>query len=278
MINVIYNRDKNLTRVEFSNLTAVKEHLPIRVEFKNIITDKVEYEASLIDNCWAEWCGAELITDVLFWSADGSLLHHHPWDVTVDGDEIEKMLWYYVKARYIGGNRSKGLVIGSHDGRNGHWIYSVKSGLTDATLIDGSEMQFNELVNNWKSFPNVEFKNSIITTDGENVEWYTGGEGYTDTIVPELINSWLDESKITKTSRTSISINELMRDKNYDWLHLDVEGIDGDLILCLENKPNVIVYESMNLDPVMTAKLNLWFVENSYSVVECRGNTIAIKK
>ena len=146
-----------------------------------------------------------------------------------------------------------------------------RSGLTDATLIDGSEMQFNELVNNWKSFPNVEFKNSIITTDGENVEWYTGGEGYTDTIVPELINSWLDESKITKTSRTSISINEMMRDKNYDWLHLDVEGIDGDLILCLENKPNVIVYESMNLDPVMTAKLNLWFVENSYSVVECRG-------
>jgi uncharacterized protein YxjI len=69
-----------------------------------------------------------------------------------------------------------------------------------------------------------------------------------------------------------------MKDKNYDWLHLDVEGIDGDLILALENKPNVIIYESMNLDQLMKAKLNLWFVENSYEVTEYNGNTIAIKK
>jgi hypothetical protein len=68
-----------------------------------------------------------------------------------------------------------------------------------------------------------------------------------------------------------------MKDKNYDWLHLDVEGIDGDLILVLKNKPNVIIYESMNLDKIMEAKLNLWFIENSYKVTECNGNTIAVK-
>ena len=278
MINVTYNRDKNSTRVELSNLSAVREHLPIQVQFKNIITGDVEYEAHLTDNSWAEWCGAELITDVVFWSSKGNLLHHHKWDVTVDGDEIEKMLWYYIMARHTNGQMSKGLVIGSHDGRNGHWIYPVKAMFTDALLVDGSEMQFKELSKTYKNFPNVKLKNSIITTDGENVEWYTGGEGYTDTVVPDLIKSWLDESKITKTSRTSIAINDLMKDQNYDWLHLDVEGIDGDLILCLDHKPNVIIYESMNLDQLMQAKLNLWFIQNSYTAIECRGNTIAIKK
>ena len=48
-------------------------------------------------------------------------------------------------------------------------------------------------------------------------------------------------------------------------------------ILTLENKPNVIIYESMNLDKIMEAKLNLWFIENSYETIECNGNTIAIK-
>ena len=188
------------------------------------------------------------------------------------------MLWFYLKARQLNGLKSNGLVIGSHDGRNGHWIYSVKHKLTDATLVDGSDKQYVELTQNYKHNSNIETLNTIVTTDGSYVEWYQGGEGYTDTVVPSLINEWLDSSEITKSYRKSVSINDLMKDKNYDWLHLDVEGIDGDLILALENKPNVIIYESMNLDKIMEAKLNLWFVENSYETIECNGNTIAIKK
>jgi hypothetical protein len=37
MINVIYNRDTNLTRVELNDLTLIKEHLPLKIQFKNII-------------------------------------------------------------------------------------------------------------------------------------------------------------------------------------------------------------------------------------------------
>ena len=133
------------------------------------------------------------------------------------------------------------------------------------------------MVNNYKDNTNVETKNLIVTTDGSDVEWYQGGEGYTDTVVKELIESWVHDCTIVKTHRQSVSINRLMNEDQYDWLHLDVEGIDGDLILALENKPNVIIYESMNLDKIMEAKLNLWFIENSYETIECNGNTIAIK-
>ena len=278
MINITYNRNQNKTKVEVSKLDVIKQHLPLKVQFKNIITDEIHYETELNDYYWAEWCGSELITDVLIYSSNGTLLHECNWDVTVHGDEIEKMLWFYLKARQLNGLKSNGLVIGSHDGRNGHWIYSVKHKLTDATLVDGSDKQYVELTQNYKHNSNIETLNTIVTTDGSYVEWYQGGEGYTDTVVPSLINEWLDSSEITKSYRKSISINDLMKDKNYDWLHLDVEGIDGDLILTLENKPNVIIYESMNLDKIMEAKLNLWFVENSYETIECNGNTIAIKK
>lgn len=277
MINISYNRRKNTTRVDLKNLKAVKNHLPLKIQFKNIITDEIQYETQLTDNCWAEWCGAELITDVLIFSSNGKLLHEHKWDVTVDGDEIEKALWFYLKSRQLEGLESNGLVIGSHDGRNGHWIYSVKNQLSKATLIDGSKKQFIDLCKNYSKYHNTKQLNTIVTTDGSDVEWYVGGEGYTDTIVPSLINAWLDSSQISKSYKQSISINELMSVENYDWLHLDVEGIDGDLILALENKPNVIIYESMNLDHTMEEKLKIWFSVNSYTTIEDNGNTIAIK-
>ena len=278
MINITYDRSINLTRVEANNLQLIKEHLPLKVQFKNIVTGEIHYESELLDYWWTEWKGAEHITDVLIYSSNGTLLHEYKWDVTINGDIHEKMLWFYLKARQLNGLKSNGLVIGSHDGRNGHWIYSVKHKLTDATLVDGSDKQYVELKQNYKDNSNIETLNTIVTIDGSDVEWYQGGEGYTDTIVPSVINSWLDTSEIVKSYRKSVSINDLMKDKNYDWLHLDVEGIDGDLILALENKPNVIIYESMNLDKIMEAKLNLWFVENSYETIECNGNTIAIKK
>jgi hypothetical protein len=278
MIDITYNRSINLTRVEVNNLQLIKEHLPLKVQFKNIISGEIHYESELLDYWWTEWKGAEQITDVLVYSSNGKLLYEHKWDVTINGDIHEKMLWFYLKARQLNGLKSNGLVIGSHDGRNGHWIYPVKYKLTDATLVDGSDKQYVELTQNYKNNSNIETLNTIVTTDGSDVEWYQGGEGYTDTIVPSFINSWLESSEIIKSYRKSVSINDLMKDKNYDWLHLDVEGIDGDLILTLENKPNVIIYESMNLDKIMEAKLNLWFVENSYETIECNGNTIAIKK
>ena len=277
MINITYDRSINLTRVEVNNLQLIKEHLPLKVQFKNLVTGEIHYESELLDYWWTEWKGAEQITDVLVYSSNGKLLYEHKWDVTINGDIHEKMLWFYLKARQLNGLKSNGLIIGSHDGRNGHWIYPVKHKLTDALLIDGSDKQFINLVENYKHNSNVETLNTIVTTDGSYVEWYQGGEGYTDTVVPSLINEWLDSSEITKSYRKSVSINDLMKDKNYDWLHLDVEGLDGDLILTLEQKPNIIIFEDENLDVVTKAKLKVWFLENSYETIKHICNTIAIK-
>jgi len=127
----------------------------------------------------------------------------------------------------------------------------------------------------------------IVTTDGSDVMWYQGGEGYTDTIKKEFIENHLksgyEKNKhlwiegIKESQRHSISINQLMSEKEYDWLHLDVEGIDGDLILCLEQRPNIIIYESMNLSEEINFKLNEWFLQNKYITLTDNGNTIAKK-
>lgn len=276
MIKVTYNRFTNTTGVEVGDLSPLGNE-PITVEFKNIISNEIHYTQKLSSNTWCRWSGAELITDVEFYSNSKKLIHQHKWDILVDGDEIEKSLWFYLKNRKTSGIKSKGLVIGTHDGRNGHWIYAIKNKLSDALLIDGSEKQFEFLRQNYELYENVKMLNTIVTPNGGLVEWYQGGEGYTDTVVSDLIHDWLDESQITKVEKESISFVDLTNKNDFDWIHLDVEGIDGDLILSLQKLPNVIVYESMNLNDDMQSRLQNWFEKNSYKTLVCNGNTMATK-
>jgi hypothetical protein len=276
MIKVNYDRKINHTSVSTDDLSMVGTN-SVRVEFKNIITEEIHYSTILSSNMWTSWCGAELITDVLVYSDNDKLLKEFKWDVTINGDEIEKILWYYLLNRKNKGLSSNGLIIGTHDGRNGHWIYPIKENLSNATLIDGGDIQFENLKKNYSTFNNVEMRNTIVTVEGGEVSWYQGGEGYTDTVVPELIGDWLSVSEIKKSIKDSVSIKELFDSKDYDWLHLDVEGIDAKLIMSLEHRPNIIVYESMNLSEEEILELDLWFNQNSYKKITDNGNTIAIK-
>ena len=276
MININYDRTTNTTLVETKNLRVISEFLPLRVEFKNILTDEIHYEASLGENWWVEWCGGELITDVLIYDNQDNLLQKWKWDVELHGDIIEKTLWFYLKNRLNMGLTSKGLVIGTHDGRNGHWVYPIKNNLSNVTLVEGSEKQYRELVKNWGKNNNTETLNKVITTNGLDVEWFQGGEGYTDTILPGFIDEWVGKENVIKTHRKSTSIKDLINGENYDWVHLDVEGIDSDLIIALPIKPNIIIFEDMNLLKEQKVDVDLWFRENGYKLTGYNGNSIAI--
>lgn len=278
MISFTYDRTNNTTKIDFSDMEIISNHFPLKVIFEDIITGEVHYQSNVRSNMWVSWQGGEFITNIKIYSANGKLIFQNKWDVTVYGDEIEKLLWYYLQGRKLEGKFSKGLVIGSHDGRNGHWVYPVKDQLTDVVLIDGSEKQFSKLKWNYKNYPNVTMINQIVTTDGHDVIWHQGGHGYTDTIVENFINNWIDETEIVTSNRQSISIVELMDQTNFDWLHLDVEGYDADLIMGLKKFPNIIIFESMNLSKEKLSQLNNWFIERKYSIIESMGNQIAISK
>jgi hypothetical protein len=136
MINIKYDRKQNSTIIFVDDLSMIGTN-NVKIEFKNIITNEIHYSTTLSSNMWTSWSGAELITDVLIYSDNDTLIKEFKWDVTINGDEIEKILWYYLLNRKNKGLRSNGLVIGTHDGRNGHWIYPIKENLSRATLVDG---------------------------------------------------------------------------------------------------------------------------------------------
>lgn len=279
MFEIKYDRLTNTTRIETKNLNILSENKKIKVEIVNIITDEIHYTTELGSNMWAEWKGGDVVmSDVKIYDDNLKHIYTQKWDVILQGDEIEKNLWVYLKKRQNLNLKSRGLIIGTHDGRNGHWIYPIKEGLSEALLVDGSETQFKELLHNYRDYTNVEFMNEIITPDGKDVEWFQGGEGYTDSVFKDIPLIFLNDSQITKQFRKSISINDLMKKNKFDWIHLDVEGLDADLILALETTPNVIIFESMNLKNHHLFDLKTWFRKNDYEDIECDGNMIAFKK
>lgn len=278
MINIKYDRLQNETIIELEKFSCLMaSDLPLTVEFRKMIDGYLAWTCELYPGSWSSWRGAEVPYNITVKKADGSIFFEKKFDVELQGNIIEKTLWHFIMNLP---NRAKGLVIGSHDGTFGHWVYPVINGLTDVTLVDGSSAQFSYAKKNYGHLSSVNFIEQIITTDGSDVEWYEGGDGFTDTIYKPVINIFLEDDKVTKTHRSSISINDLVDQVggNLDWLHLDVEGIDDDLILALKCRPTVIIYETMHLNNNKKFALLDWFQENEYNLLEFDGNAMAIKK
>ena len=252
MINIIYN---NNIRIEVGDLTGLfkSEQLPINFQIKNAISKKVIWQTNLNSHMWAEFPNSEM-NDVVAYDAQGNFIYQYRWDVIQHGSIFYKSIWLYCKSLINKGIIPKGLVIGTHDGEFGEWVPLVRNFMSDMILIEGSEKQFNVLKNNYDGKQGVTLLHELVTTDGSEVEFFEGGAGYTNSVVKRVIEHWETE-EIHSTKRSSVAINDLIynhfesQNRKLDWLHLDVEGLDGKLILSVKEEylPDFIIYEDFNL-------------------------------
>ena len=157
-------------------------------------------------------------------------------------------------------------------------------GLVEAFLVEASVPQYKDLVRNYKNvngcFPIL----SLVTKDGEDCEFFESPEGFTNSVIMEHTQNYSKE--VTRTFKKSKSLNDLICEvglsKELKWLHLDVEGIDGDLVMSLDDSritlPEFIIYESLNLSEGKKKEVCSWLSEKGYFYKESGWNTIAYKK
>jgi hypothetical protein len=270
-------------KINTKDLSGVftKEQLPLIIKIKNSISKDVVWETQLDSNMWASYPNNE-VNDVIIEDSKGNFIYHYNWDVIQHGSIFYKSLWLYCKGLINKGEKPVGLVIGSHDGEFGEWVPLAKNSMSDILLVEASEPQFNRLIKNYKGKPGLSFLQELITTDGEDVEFFEGGRGYTNTVVKRVIDYWETE-EIHSTIRTSTSINQLIKDNFYkklDWLHLDVEGLDAKLLLSLESNylPNFIIFEDDNLNPEEKTEIFSWFEGLNYKLHSESGICMSIKQ
>jgi hypothetical protein len=178
---------------------------------------------------------------------------------------------------------SNGIAIGTHNGMTGEWVGPINKGLIKGTLVEASDPQYKDLHKYYNNKTWVKCRKELVTTDGSDVIFYEGGGGWTNSIVKESIENYVDSSLIRQTNRTSISINTLIEEVSVDgpvkWLHLDVEGLDDKLILSIKEEllPELLVYENENIGDESNDMVRTYLESKGYVVHNSNRNVIALR-
>jgi len=259
MIDIKYNHPN--IRIETKEVSKLFD-LPLKVSIVAHISKKETWNCELNDNCWATFSN-DSIFDIVIKDAKGNTILNREWDVIIDGSYLDKALYFYCKSI----SNSKGLAIGTHDGEFGEWVSPVIKGITKATLVEASLPQFEKLNTNYSKYNNVILVHDLVTTEGQAIEFFEGGRGYTNSVKQEVINSW-EKEPISSSVRPSISINNLLSRQKIDWLHTDIEGYDAELIRVI--KPNLlppfIIFEHNNLKMEDKLSLENYLIDLGYYI------------
>lgn len=261
MIDVNYNHPN--IRVETKEVSKLY-NLPLTLNIKSHVSKKIVWDCKLEDNYWATYAN-DSIFDIEIKDANNNTIIYREFNVLEDGSYLDKALYLYCSTL----NNPKGLAIGTHDGEFGEWVIPVLEGKTQAVLVEASSPQFQKLTSNYNKTLSVQLIQTLVTTDGSKVEFFEGGKGYTNSVKENVIRSWETE-EISSNLRESISINDLINqvspDKKLDWLHLDIEGYDAEILktINVELLPNFIIFEHNNLLIEDKLKLENYLIDLGY--------------
>jgi FkbM family methyltransferase len=280
MINVIYNSEG--IKVTVGEISRYNKNLPLRLIIKKHVSGEEQWSTNLNDNWFATFPSTEMY-DVVITDNKNNIVYTKKWDIMEHGNHFYKSLWMYNKNILSNGKFPKGLVIGTHDGEFGEWVPIAMKRESKIVLVEASDKQFNRLKNNYKNNSLLKPIQNLITTNGGDVEFFEGGEGYTNSVVEGVIRSWETE-EIKSTKRSSISITDLILnecDGQIDWLHLDVEGLDAELIMSIDETkvqlPNFIIFEDHNLSIDKKNEIYSWFHNKGYKTYSEGGICEAVK-
>ena len=253
-----------------------ENELPFIFEVSN--ESKILWSTNLYPNMWASW---DTVNNdnfiVVIKNKKNEIISEFIYNIWVNRNATEQFFETWIKKN----PNTKGIAIGTHDGTSGEWVKHVKNNSTYAVLVEASKKQFDELTQNYSNFDNVSFRNNVITGNGGNVNFYEFGDGYANTLSETHCKKHVfDNEEIVVVNVDSISINDLIIQENLqdtlDWLHLDTEAIDDEIIMSLDFskviKPKLIVFETINFSEERTGsseridKLFDWLKSNGYKV------------
>lgn len=278
MISVTYN--ENGIKVEVGELSKINNNLPFKLKIKKHVSGETQWETDILNYWVATYPNTEMF-DVEISDSYGHVIYKKIWDIVEHGNYFYKALFLYNKKLISQGKFPKGLVIGTHDGEFGEWVPIALKRDAKMFLVEASENQFDKLNKNYKNNSLVKTLKKLITPNGGQVDFFEGGQGYTNSVNENVIRHWETE-EIKCSKKDSISINELI-DKDcggkLDWIHMDVEGLDANLILAIHPNflPNFIIFEDYNLQPKDKENLFEYLKSKDYSIHSEKGIALATK-
>lgn len=254
-----------------------KNQFPLRLIHKTLMGE-VEWSSDLHPGWFSEYL-MNTYTTIEIIDSLGNKLFDWKWDPFIHGDYAHQ----YFEIWSLNNIGSNGIAIGTHNGMYGEWVGPVDKGLLKSTLVEASDIQFNDLLKYYRGKSWIECKKKLITPDGSDVVFYEGGNGFTNSISKEIIENYVDTDYITSTLKSSESINNLIEESSKSgrvrWLHIDVEGMDGELIYAIREDllPDLLLFESLHMQEEYYSNLRIYLEERGYNVIKSGWNTICTK-
>ena len=253
-----------------------KDDFPFVFEVYN--SNKLKWSCNIKPYTFATWDCLEFNNlEAFIKDKMGNILAHFKLDPSIHRNSTIQ----FFNQWSLKNKNASGVVIGTHDGMAGEWVEHVKNSNGKSVLVEGSSHQFKELTKNYKEFQNIVFRNEVVTSDGRDVQFFEFGTGEANTVSREHYEKHInDTDKIAVRNTKSIGINELILSEGLqdtlEWLHLDTESIDDEIIMGLDfskvKKPSLIVFETINFSFERTGnydridRLFGWLKSNGYNV------------
>jgi len=243
--------------------------------FEILEEDKSIWRKELSPNMWASWhCEKNENISASIRDKKGNVLSGFYLDIWVNRNSTEQFFDTWVSKNQT----PNGIIIGTHDGTSGEWVKHVRKNSVNVVLVEGSEKQYDSLVKNYCGKKNVKFRNDVVTPSGGFVNFYEFGDGFANTTNKNHFERHKNDSKSEILIKESIGINDLIIEEGLesklDFLHLDTESIDDEILMALDfkriKKPKLIVLETINFSEERTGnsdrmnKLSSWLYSNGY--------------
>lgn len=241
--------------------------------FNRVVWETTLYPGWFSSWPWLTWTKSKII------DFSGNVVWEWGWDPIEHGCVCHQLFYLWS----LKNRGSFGIAIGTHDGTSGEWVGPVNEGILKGLLIEGSRKNFDKLNEFYKGKNWISCENNLITPRGGKTSFYQGGSGHTNSVLKSHTEITVNENEIEETILESESLISLLeRNKNTKWLHIDVEGIDDDLILSLKERtdllPEMIVYEHESLGKEREEKLAKFLNDNGFYIIRGESrNSIAIR-
>ena len=209
----------------------------------------------------------------------GNKLLDWKWDPFINGDYAHQ----YFEIWSLNNIGSNGIAIGTHNGMTGEWVGPINKGILKGTLVEASDNQYNDLFRFYNGKTWVTCLKSLITTNGDDVIFYEGGNGFTNSLSNKIIEQYVNIDLISSSIKKSKSINDLIVESSergrIKWLHIDVEGMDGELIYAIKDDllPELLLFESLHMENEYYDNLCNHLINKGYSITNSGWNTICLK-
>jgi hypothetical protein len=252
---------------------------PVTFRVISSVSGKKHWEFILFPGTWSRY--NMIFNTTAQFERNGKIISEFVWDTFLHGDLIHQqmMLWA------MDNQGSFGVAIGTHNGETGEWVEPTRNGLLRAVLIEASDKQFLELEKNYGKIWNCKLEKCLVTPNGgETIFWES--EDFDDSRVNSVKKDHVEQftESLKGNLKKSIALNDLLDQQSEvpKWLHLDVEGIDIELIMSLSEKNisslELIIYETLNSPGEEKQRCKDFLERMGFFVLESGWNTLATRK